>query len=630
MTEIFGVFVRGNKLTVVTQDGVGHQAELNNGTDLDQTEVQQLLATRFGSTTLVESSLQLADASTAGQDNDLIIYESLLSFWNNVEDAHAGSRIAFPLPQGMASLWVTSAAGRQSQLTSLKLRIRTASLSKHVLQAQLEADQIFYAVNVCVEHVDQVGTDPSTLVLRPWDGSQLQFHPLLPFPDQPDWEPKRQWKPSSVRSGIIGVVNYSTRKTLQTSDAETCIYQSTSAAMSRVRNWDTERLTTGAANVKNEDAALWASIGEAIERYAGNIPPCDSTVMHGTWSQINQNVRAVHPSSFVNFSEKLPPDPRFGMTNFDEHTRCNWIESTELSNGSPVMVPAAMVYVSSKDLFRDEPRIAYPALQGIAAGTSYEAAVVSGIEEVIERDTTMGWWYNSPNVPAGLRTIEDSDRRETWALDLPNRFGVPVVAVTRHDRQLGLLNVGFAARNDRVYAQEKAFTEALTLEGTQLTYQRQGGIEGIQEQGLFDLPSLRAWRSDRAYLKDYANDFSDVQSLMSHPQIALDPQAQETMIRLLTPDRPDEVNWPSFDRTLNDYQTRIEREGYRIIVTDLTTHDVRKCGWTVVRVTIPGLIPNTPAGFPVLGSDRWRNYARENCGTPKNWDDVNLWPLPHA
>jgi len=43
---------------------------------------------------------------------------------------------------------------------------------------------------------------------------------------------------------------------------------------------------------------------------------------------------------------------------------------------------------------------------GIAAGPTLEATLLSGIEELIERDTTMIWWLNRQPLPAVALTPE--------------------------------------------------------------------------------------------------------------------------------------------------------------------------------------------------------------------------------
>jgi ribosomal protein S12 methylthiotransferase accessory factor len=76
----------------------------------------------------------------------------------------------------------------------------------------------------------------------------------------------------------------------------------------------------------------------------------------------------------------------------------------------------------------------------------------------------------------------------------------------------------------------------------------------------------------------------------------------------------------------------VEIRGYDIVYVDVTTADIRSVGLNVVRVIVPGLVPNAPAAFPFLGRRRvqdqavslgWRGEALEER-------QLNFAPIPHA
>jgi ribosomal protein S12 methylthiotransferase accessory factor len=86
------------------------------------------------------------------------------------------------------------------------------------------------------------------------------------------------------------------------------------------------------------------------------------------------------------------------------------------------------------------------------------------------------------------------------------------------------------------------------------------------------------------------------------------------------------------DRTLASYQRRLAEQGYEVFYADLSTPDVRGLGWRVVRVLIPGLVPEFPAAFPQTGCGRieqagcrlgWRT-------TPFAEAELNYMPIPYA
>lgn len=60
--------------------------------------------------------------------------------------------------------------------------------------------------------------------------------------------------------------------------------------------------------------------------------------------------------------------------------------------------------------------------------------------------------------------------------------------------------------------------------------------------------------------------------------------------------------------------------------------DISSAGLEVVRVIIPGLVPNFTAAFPTLGHNRLRQ-APVDLGLldrPLDLDEINWQPLPHA
>lgn len=623
--KLFGVFRDQQKITVVSTNGEIHQATTDReDSSTEINDLQKALNDSFAGTYRLSEKIYFDKEA-----NEEIYFNTLKEFWDVDPRSFSGKIVNFPLFDGLARILVPSGEASCLQIESLKLRLRTSALSERLIDAQINCDSSYLNKDLAVPSFSRP-LNTYTLYVSPWDASlPIYEESILPFPGSSDWAGDRQHKPISLFGKHVGIVNHTTKKKLPEDD-EFVVYQSTIAAVNRVRSWDTERVTTGASAKGKESSAYWASIGEGIERYSGNIYPYAKKVIHGSWNALKIKYPLVNPNQFVLFHPDRKPDPRFGLKDFNEDTVCNWIESEILSTNETVYIPAAMAYVSPSSLFDEEPLFTYPTLQGIAAGTSKEMAIINAIEEVVERDTTMGWWYNAPNVPSEFCMLEDDDHKSTWSLALPNKFKIPVCAVVQHRKDENLLNIGFAARNEISEAITKATTEALTLEGTQRTYLDPNGVTNLSRKKIIDLPYLKKWRADRMYLDDYSSDFSDVGSLMNHPQIALDLRAQSKLTELLYQKSNTVVSNIEGSRTLDYYKDRVESHGYQIIVTDLTTKDVAACGWHVIRVTIPGLIPNTPAGFPMLGNDRWAEYAIENDATPLNVSDVNLWPLPHA
>jgi len=149
-----------------------------------------------------------------------------------------------------------------------------------------------------------------------------------------------------------------------------------------------------------------------------------------------------------------------------------------------------------------------------------------------------------------------------------------------------------------------------------------------------DANRFKPHREDRLYLDSYRSDFHDVTSLMCQLQATLDPRTRERIERWVdvAATRP----WRSIprleSRASTMYRERLERHGLEVFYADLTTTDVAATGMSVVRVIVPGLVPNTPAAFQPFGRGRVQQAAVELGwrDRPLEEDALNTFPLPHA
>ncbi|HEY3481320.1 MAG TPA: hypothetical protein VGL02_20700, partial [Streptomyces sp.] len=139
---------------------------------------------------------------------------------------------------------------------------------------------------------------------------------------------------------------------------------------------------------------------------------------------------------------------------------------------------------------------------------------------------------------------------------------------------------------------------------------------------------------DRRYLDDFRSDFRDVADLMCQLQITLDPRVPDIVRPWVDTPRDRRLDeLPALpDRSLATYRQVIESRGYEIFATDITTQDVAAAGLTVVRVLVPGLVPNFAAGLPFLGRGKLAEAAVTQGWrtTPATASELNYFPLPHA
>ncbi|MEV6949165.1 YcaO-like family protein [Streptomyces sp. NPDC051172] len=396
---------------------------------------------------------------------------------------------------------------------------------------------------------------------------------------------------------------------------------------------------------ESAEAAQQAAVGEAIERYCGNyVDP--ALLVRGSFASLTaRGVNALDPALLVLYSEAQHATPGFPFPRFTADSECAWVKGWSHTQQTEVYVPAFMVYVAWHEHpereRHGEPLFAYPNLAGIAAGPSMDYALLSGLEEVIERDASMVWWHNArklsalPVLPELRELITDrSDELIPRFVHLDNEFGVPVMACLLDSTVNETLVIGFAARDTPLAAAKKALAEAITLQGNAAFMLDAEELAAETAAGALQGHNLKPHRADRRYIDSYRPDFRDVVDLQCQGQLNLDPRARDR-IAPWTADLP-AGDWASLTqlpaRSFDAYRERIAARGLDVISVDVTTPDVSPCGYQVARVLVPGLVPNFPAAFPQLGRGRIQQAA-VTLGwrtEPAAEDELNYFPLPHV
>ncbi|MFJ1759085.1 YcaO-like family protein [Amycolatopsis sp. NPDC088138] len=462
--------------------------------------------------------------------------------------------------------------------------------------------------------------------------------PVLPVPDRPRPVQASGPRPDLLvddRTGIVTAVHELPPAPGMPARLRVCAVDV--ADMRRVVDWPNDRQAFG-TSWHDFDQARDSAIGEAVERYCGSWLPPEREIRHASFRQLRRDgVPALDPRRLNLYSSRQHATPGFPFAPLTPETECAWIEAFSHTTREAVWVPACLV---SQEAEPGGARFTDPLIAGLASGTSEEHAVTSGLEEVLERDTTMLWWANTPRlrrlpVPAEIRALV-ADTAETYdvtLIPLDNEFAVPIVAAAVFDRARRWLSIGFATRPDALEAAKKALAEAFTLQHTCLALDDERELAGMQAD-LPHLSNLKPYRGDRRYLDSYREDFGDVVDLLCQQQIYLDPRAAARVapwVRDLAV-RPWEGLPALGERRLKAYRERVEERGFEVLSVDLTTRDVAAAGFHAAHTIVPGLVSNFPAGFPYWGDGRIRRAAVDLGWrtTPLPEERLNVFPLPHA
>lgn len=397
----------------------------------------------------------------------------------------------------------------------------------------------------------------------------------------------------------------------------------TTSADSRLIRKTMRAVNNGGAGYSRQSATT-AALGESIERYAAGVYHSNQLRL-STWADLDDD--AIHPSIFARFSESQYTSAGFPFERFDTDTPIRWKTAIRWSDGATVWVPASQVYLPYRRTV-GEAMIGQSISSGLAAGTSLANAVLSGLQEVIERDAlAVSWMHKLP--PRALRTdlVEDSltlkgylTTRTNWnvrfhdlSLDLS-----PSTVVAVMDFSSGrdaVMSFGSACRREPHQAAEKAFLEA--AQG--LTYIRRL------------LPSYNDWEPGVHF--EHVDDFNHhailytkFPELRSQAGYLIDPTNQPQPLRPVQP--------AGDTKSLNDQAEvdllvqELRESGYETYVVDLTPPDIALLGVAAVRVLVPGLVHLSGTHTTrLLGSDRLWSLPRQ-LGFESSPDNPYPHPLP--
>jgi ribosomal protein S12 methylthiotransferase accessory factor len=277
--------------------------------------------------------------------------------------------------------------------------------------------------------------------------------------------------------------------------------------------WRGLRRRSMAGGVTDGDARA-SAIGEAVERYSGVFRFSDP-VRCATYAELGSV--AIHPNDVMGFSETQianrtswnaahphayarVPEP------FDPDEPRAWTALSSLRDGDVRWLPTASCYFGVEPIL--ERRSCIADSNGCAAGPTFDAAVVSGFLELIERDAVGIWWHNRiERAGIDLATVGDpfvQSVREAYqrmgrdlrVLDISTDLRVPAFAALSSEPGAGAadLTLGFGAHFDPLRALRHALIE-LNLFLPELSAGRRRAIcSGPEPAGSYLWPAtLKPW-----------------------------------------------------------------------------------------------------------------------------------------
>ncbi|MFI6520331.1 YcaO-like family protein [Spirillospora sp. NPDC050679] len=396
----------------------------------------------------------------------------------------------------------------------------------------------------------------------------------------------------------------------------------------RIGVWLADRIAAG-TSFGDDEAARRGAIGEAVERYCGNNVP-DGLPRFAAAGLAARGVPHLGPGDLPGHSPDQYARDRFPYRRWDPDEPVLWAEGAA-ADGTPVLVPGSWTYLNwHQGPRRREPRHHHLNYAGIACGQGLADASARALSEVVERDAVTLWWglglpargISAASVPGLLDAWRGSDLA-LHLVEVPNDFGTPVIAALAFDARREIAAAGFACRADPAQACHKAAQEAVQVWIAALgLLERDGAAFDAMARGVLARHSYLPYRADRRYLDSAGEDFRAVRDLAAQAQVWLDRRLHPLLDRFTAPASVVDVGEVPAG---GDLTAALAATGRRVVTVDLTTSDIAETGLAVARVAVDELLPNGPAAYPLLGSQRWAEVAARHGvdGT------ITLAPIPH-
>jgi ribosomal protein S12 methylthiotransferase accessory factor len=377
----------------------------------------------------------------------------------------------------------------------------------------------------------------------------------------------------------------------------------------------------GGAGMTRE-AAYGAALGEALERYCCSVYFKDELVL-GSHREVAKHGRALGPNELRLFHPRQREQIRYDW--FDEDAVICWTEAFSLTRDEPVLVPACLTYIPYYPFHRDrgECSIGPSISTGQACASTDSRAVLRGLCEVVERDAfTITWLQRLTPCAIDLHSSPELERtfRERFArphleyslLQLPSDIEISCVLCVLVDRSVRppRVSTGGAASLEPREAVLKALVEAVQT-------RQWAKFLGQQPHPLVVEPdySNNDDFEKHVFLYAYADMLESVGFL------------REPTDSVELGDLP-RVDVEDAGECLAEARARVEAVGAEVMVVDLTTDDVRDCGYRVVKVLVPSAQQlEGDHNHRLLGSPRLFDVPRRIGQGDRTYAMLN--PAPH-
>jgi ribosomal protein S12 methylthiotransferase accessory factor len=335
-------------------------------------------------------------------------------------------------------------------------------------------------------------------------------------------------------------------------------------------------MATGCGVTSEE--ALWATIGECVERYSG----CcwqDFQLVTSTYEDLKHD--AIEVEKLILFSPEQYEQEFFSYQPFRSDVSMRWVEGKSLITNKPTYIPAQIVFLEYVNLSQQEmfsPQIS----TGLAAGYNLTHAIHTGMREAIERDSFACYWLLNAKAPQIILTekILRQMRPEIRALLDNKKFQVNIRWITT-DIDIPVVLV---------------FVKAVNLDGVSIGCCCHTNVTVAIEKALMEAHHTRNWLLDMQRHNTPAPIAEDVRNFEDHVAFYGNPK-NFYLLENFYCDEKIEVEdkflnrAESLEADLDCMIKMLHQSGFESFAADVAPLEVKAHNFCAAKVVIPGLQP---------------------------------------
>ncbi len=363
-----------------------------------------------------------------------------------------------------------------------------------------------------------------------------------------------------------------------------------------------------------EDAVLGA-IGETVERYAAAFYNLDKSLF-SSFNNLHKN--AIHPKEFALFHKEQFKDESFKIKEFTDDLELSWFQTTDLTNGKETWLPGQFIYLPFS---HDKNYITVNTSTGLAAHTNYYKAILTGLYEVIERDSfTLTWLQNL--VPSKIKLSKEI--REYIDSHFPIDYEWHFFDISYDIDVPSVLGFCFGKAEYGKFVAVGASTRATYAEALKKTIQEIGQAVPYFR---YLLNTKKGWNS--------ANDYSQIKDFEDHSIFYVQrPELWHVFDKWVNAVETKSINFfEENNRTDRDEIRHIVKimkdKNYNVLFKDITTCDVRQLGFFSIKIFIPQLIQLSGAyNSYFLGGKRLYSVPLKMDYKSNDYNKLNKYPHP--